>query len=100
MFKHQLPLSLSLLTQAHTGACCALKTYTQLLGEVTSLEMSESGHYLLSGTKGNSNRLWDLRTLVRSQLGAPALIKSSEDDLLIICSEHFIKIPLKNRNVC
>ena len=43
-----------------SGVC--IKTYTQLLGEVTSLEMSDSGHYLLSGTKGNSNRLWDLRT--------------------------------------
>lgn len=44
-----------------SGLC--LKSITSPLGEVTSLEINSSGNLLLSGSKDNSNRLWDLRDI-------------------------------------
>jgi WD40 repeat protein len=42
-----------------SGSC--VKTIDSHLGEVTSVETSENGLQLLSGSKDNSYRLWDLR---------------------------------------
>ncbi|KAJ3306643.1 hypothetical protein HDU76_004797 [Blyttiomyces sp. JEL0837] len=44
-----------------SGIC--IKTITSHLGEVTSVEMSSNGIQLLSSSKDNSNRLWDIRTV-------------------------------------
>ena len=41
------------------GLC--IKTIASHLGEVTSVEMSSNGTQLLSSSKDNSNRLWDIR---------------------------------------
>ena len=42
-----------------SGLC--IRTISSHLGEVTSVEMNSSGTYLLSSSKDNSNRLWDVR---------------------------------------
>ncbi len=41
---------------------------TNTLGEVTSLDIDSSGLYLVAATKGNLNRLWDLRMVVMSMI--------------------------------
>jgi WD40 repeat protein len=43
-----------------------------LCAEVTSVEMNKAGSLLLSGSKDNSNRLWDVR-LVSALLFTTAL---------------------------
>lgn len=42
-----------------SGLC--IRTISSHLGEVTSVEMNSSGTLLLSSSKDNSNRLWDVR---------------------------------------
>jgi COMPASS component SWD3 len=49
-----------------------VKTYSSHFGEVTSVEMNKAGSLLLSGSKDNSNRLWDVR-LVSALLFTTAL---------------------------
>jgi COMPASS component SWD3 len=44
-----------------SGSC--IRTISLHLGEVTSVEMNSSGTLLLSSSKDNSNRLWDVRTV-------------------------------------
>ncbi|KAJ2343122.1 hypothetical protein GGH92_005065, partial [Coemansia sp. RSA 2673] len=46
-----------------SGSC--VKSLRSHLGEVTSVATSDSGMLLLSSSKDNSNRLWDLRSLKR-----------------------------------
>lgn len=40
-----------------------MKTLSSHLGEVTSVDMNAPGSLLLSGSKDNSNRLWDIRNV-------------------------------------
>jgi WD40 repeat protein len=46
--------------------CLRSRTHQQMLGlasEVTSVAMSQNGSLLLTSSKDNSNRLWDVRTV-------------------------------------
>lgn len=43
-----------------SGVC--VRTISSHLGEVTNITLNTSGRYLLSSSKDNSNRLWDLTT--------------------------------------
>jgi WD40 repeat protein len=42
-----------------SGLC--VRTFSSYLGEVTSLQTNSNGSQLLSASKDNSNRLWDLK---------------------------------------
>jgi WD40 repeat protein len=45
----------------------SLKSLTAHLAEVTSLQVDARGSMLLSSSKDNSNRLWDIRMVFISQ---------------------------------
>jgi WD40 repeat protein len=51
---------------------CHALLHGNLCAEVTSVEMNKAGSLLLSGSKDNSNRLWDVR-LVSALLFTTAL---------------------------
>lgn len=44
-----------------SGVC--IKTFSQHLGEVSCVAMNQAGTQLLSCSKDNSNRLWDIRSV-------------------------------------
>lgn len=48
-----------------SGVC--VKTITSHFGEVTNVDVSPSGLSLLSTSKDNSNRMWDLRGVKKFQ---------------------------------
>ncbi|KAF0728199.1 hypothetical protein Ae201684_014024 [Aphanomyces euteiches] len=57
-----------------SGLC--VHTLRQTLGEVTSVSLSSNGLFLLTGSRNNSNRLWDMRMLT---LPRTTLQSSSKD---------------------
>jgi hypothetical protein len=66
---------------------------TAVLGEITSVEIDDSGRYLLAGCKDNSNRLYDLRMVCQSVL--LELVLTDDDSIIISTGTSVTRIPPK-----
>ena len=59
-----------------SGLC--VHTLRQTLGEVTSVSLASNGFTLLSGSRNNSNRLWDMRMLNAPRTALPTARSNSQ----------------------
>lgn len=56
-----------------SGSC--VQTFSSHLWEVTSVDINQSGSFVLSSSKDNSNRIWDVRMVISVAFSSIVIIR-------------------------